>query len=56
VANGREPQTASFEFFTKAFGILLGWVAKEAIPPAQPFVGFHLTANAFIILQKCMVL
>jgi hypothetical protein len=53
--NRSEPQPASLHFFTKLFGILLCCLANEANPTTQTFIGFHLSANAFIKTQKGVV-
>jgi hypothetical protein len=53
--NRREPQASPFDFFPKTFGVLPGCLASEA-PPAQAFISFHLTANAFIKTQKRAVI
>lgn len=46
--NRGEPQASSLHFFAKLFCILLCSLTNEAKPTTQAFVGFYLTANAFI--------
>jgi hypothetical protein len=53
--NRCKPQASPFDFFPKTFSILPGCLTSEA-PAAQAFISFHLTANAFIKVQKRVVI